>query len=61
MVVDAIANLKLKVIKDFDKFLKRLNKGYIEDYDMILHQISFIQTCQYFDKIDGIYEFLMNN
>lgn len=61
MVVDAIANLKLKVIKDFDKFLKKLNKGYIENYDMILHQISFIQTCQYFDKIDGIYEFLMNN
>ena len=56
-----MANLKLKVIKDFDKFLKRLNKGYIENYDMILHQISFIQTCQYFYKIDGIYEFLMNN
>ena len=56
-----MANLKLKVIKDFDKFLKRLNKGYIDNYDMILHQISFIQTCQYFDKIDGIYEFLMNN
>lgn len=61
MVVDAITNLKKKVIKDFDKFLKRLNKGYVEDYSMILHQISFIQTCQYFDKIDGIYEFLMNN
>lgn len=61
MVVDAITNLKLKVIKDFDKFLKRLNKGYIENYDMILHQIFFIQTCQYFDKIDEIYEFLMNN
>ena len=61
MVVDAITNLKLKVIKDFNKFLNRLNKGYIENYDMILHQIAFIQTCQYFDKIDGIYEFLMNN
>ena len=56
-----MANLKLKVIKDFNKFLNRLNKGYIDNYDMILHQIAFIQTCQYFDKIDGIYEFLMNN
>lgn len=61
MAVDAITNLKKKVIKDFDKFLRRLNKGYIDNYDMILHEISFIQTCQYFDKIDGIYEFLMNN
>lgn len=59
--MDAIGNLKLKVIENFNKFLKRLNKGYIDDYSMILHQISFIQTCQYFDKIDGIYEFLINN
>lgn len=59
--MDAITNLKKKVIKDFNKFLIRLNKGYIDNYDMILHQISFIQTCQYFENIDGIYEFLMNN
>lgn len=61
MVVDAITNLKLNIIKDFDKFLSRLNKGYVEDYSMILNKISFIQTYQYFDEINGIYEFLINN
>lgn len=59
--MDVVANTKLRVIKDFNKFLVRLNKGYVDNYDMILHRISFIQTCQYFDKLDGIYEFLMNN
>ena len=61
MVVDAITNLKLNIIKDFDKFLSRLNKGYVEDYSMILNKISFIQTYQYLDEINGIYEFLINN
>lgn len=56
-----MVNLKVKVIKDFDKFLKRLNKGYKDDYSMILHQISFIQTYQSFDKIEPIYEYLINN
>lgn len=59
--MDAITNLKKKVIKDFNKFMKRLNRGYKDNYDMILHSISFIQTCQQLDKIDGIYEFLINN
>ena len=61
MAVDAITNLKKKVIKDFNKFLVRLNKGYVDNYDMILHEISFIQICQHFDRIDYMYEFLMNN
>ena len=59
--MDAIAELKKKGIKDFQKFLKRLEVGYVDDYSMILNTISFIQTCQYFDKPNKIYEFLMNN
>lgn len=53
--------LKKKAIKDFQKFLKRLEVGYVDDYSMILNIISFIQTCQYFDRPNKIYEFLMNN
>ena len=53
--------LKKKAIKDFQKFLKRLEVGYVDDYSMILNIISFIQTCQYFDKPNKIYEFLMTN
>ena len=32
MVVDAIANMKLKIIQDFDRYLKRASYGYYDDY-----------------------------
>lgn len=60
--MDAINNMRLEVISDFDKYLNKLNIGYYdEDYSMILHKISFIQTYTSLDKIDPIYEFLINN
>ena len=59
--VDAITNIKLKVIGDFDIYLKLLSVGHIADYSKILHKISFIQTYSSFEKIDPIYEFLINN
>ena len=61
MVVDAIANMKLQVIKDFNNYLIMLNIGHKKDYSKILHKISFIQTYSSFDKIDPIYEYLINN
>ena len=60
-VVDALVEIKKKVIKDFDHFVRRMNKGYVDEYDMILHDISFIQSYQAIEKRDRIYEFLMNN
>ena len=60
-VVDALVEMKKKVIKDFDHFVRRMNKGYVDKYDMILHDISFIQSYQAIEKRDRIYEFLMNN
>ena len=60
--MDAINNIRLEVISDFDKYLNKVNIGYYnEDYSMILHKISFIQTYTSLDKIDPIYEFLINN
>ena len=60
--MDAINNMRLEVISDFDKYLNKVNIGYYnEDYLMILHKISFIQTYTSLDKIDPIYEFLINN
>ncbi len=60
--MDAINNMRLEVISDFDKYLNKVNIGYYnEDYSMILHKISFIQTYTSLDKIDPIYEFLINN
>jgi len=59
--VDAIANIKLKIIKDFDSYLKSLNIGLTRDYSGILHEISFVQSYQALDKIDPVYEYLSNN
>ena len=59
--VDAIDNLKLKTIKEFDKWLARLIVGYKDNYDFILHEISFIQSYDGLDNADRLYEFLMSN
>lgn len=61
MVVDAITNMKLSVISDFNALIKRLNIGYIDDYSIILHKIMFIQIYRSLDKIEPIYEYLINN
>lgn len=53
--------MKLKVIGDFDFYIKELSIGHSADYAKILHKISFIQTYSSFEKIDPIYEFLINN
>jgi len=45
LVVDALINMKSKVIEDFEELIKLLNKGYLEvNYCNILQMISFIQN-----------------
>ena len=53
--------LKWKVIEDFNKFLSRLEYGYVDDYSHIIDTISFIYNFNKFDKPDNIYEYLLNN
>ena len=60
MVVDAIANMKLKIIQDFGRYLKRASYGYYDDYSYILHKIAFTQSFSSIDNIDSIYGFLIN-
>lgn len=59
--MDAITNIKLQIIGDFNEYLKNMNLGHIKDYSNILHKISFVQTYSSFENIDSIYEFLINN
>lgn len=57
--MDAIVvnNLKRKFIKDFDKFRKRLHKGYRDDISLLLLEVSVIENSDYFSNL--IYEHLM--
>ncbi len=58
--MDAISNMKAQVISDFNNNIKKLNIGHTIDLTNTLHKISFIQSYQYLDKIDPIYEYLIN-
>lgn len=54
----AVNKLKAKYIKDCDKFLKRLYKGYMDDYQFLLYEIAVIEYPDYFNE--QIYQYLMN-
>ena len=40
--MDALNNLKIKVINDFNYLLKKLEKGYKVDYSIIMNEICSI-------------------
>ena len=50
----------MQVISDFDKYIKKMNRGHKGDLTNILHKISFIQSYPSLDKPDPIYEYLIN-
>ena len=45
-VVDALNELKKKVIQEFNTLLSKVRKGYKLDYEFILEEISFIELIQ---------------
>lgn len=61
--MDVVTNLKNDAIKRFQAFLKRLDRGYIDDYSIILYEIAFIQMYSYFsaDEIPLLYEYFIND
>lgn len=58
--VDAVDDLKKKVIKDFEKYIKQIFKGYSPDYHQILNEINFIETYSDIDNQKLIYEYYRN-
>ena len=59
--MDAVNNIKSKVIKDFTKLLKRASKGYKDDYELILEEISFVELGGILDNPTEIYQYLMSS
>lgn len=45
-VVDALNDLKKKVIQEFGVLLTKVKKGYKLDYEFLLEEISFIELIQ---------------
>ena len=46
VVVDALNELKKKVIQEFITLLSKVRKGYKLDYEFLLEEISFIELIQ---------------
>ena len=59
--VGAVNNLKKKVIKEYEKYLHNLFKGYKNDYCFILNEISFIESYDDLDNQRLIYEYYINH
>lgn len=58
--VDATKELKKKIIKDYVRIVKRMNKGYKDDFRYILNEISFLGVWSNLDKPNIIYEYFIN-
>lgn len=58
--VVAVNNLKKKIIKDYVRIVKRMNKGYKDDFRYILNEISFLGVWSNIDKPEIIYEYFIN-
>lgn len=54
MDVDALKELKQKVIKEFYNLLCKVKKGYKIDYEFLLEEISFIELIQNNDLDDKL-------
>lgn len=52
--------LKSQIINDYNRFVKRLKKGYRDDYSYILHKINYLATSKYLDNNQIIYQYLIN-
>lgn len=59
MDVIAVANLKFKMIRDFQNFLQQLYKGYRPNYDLLMQEICVIENPDYFSNV--VYEYLMTH
>lgn len=53
--------LKQKVICEFEKFLKKLRKGYKNNYEFILEEISLIEILNDLDNAEFFKQFYLNN
>lgn len=42
-VVDALIDMKFRIVQEFNALLERAKRGHYDDYESILEKISFIE------------------
>lgn len=58
---DAIAELKKKIIKEYERYLKQLQRGYQNDYSFLMNEINFVETHFNLDTSKVTYEYFINH
>ena len=53
--------MKLKEIHDYEQLLYRIEHGYKDTYEHILEEIIFINHYSQLDKVDRIYQYLIDS
>lgn len=60
LAADARTKMKELAIVQFNQYLKQLSRGYYNiPYQSIMHKILFIESFTGLDKIDSIYDKLL--
>lgn len=59
--VVALDELKLKIIRDYNIYLKSLSQGYRNDYSLIMNEINLVDTYLELDNQKTLYEHFMND
>lgn len=59
--VVALDELKLKIIRDYNIYLKSLSQGYRNDYSLIMNEINFVDTYLELDNQKTLYEHFTND
>ena len=57
----AVADAKCRAINEYNDFVKRLKKGYQDDYTHLMNLINWISLCKTLPTDRKIYEFLINH
>lgn len=61
LTADAVDDLKRKAIKDYNKFLKSVYRGYKNDYNELMSEINFIEIYKELDDNKLIFEYYINH
>lgn len=55
-----VDHIKIKVIQLYRRYIRRLNKGYKDDYSTILNMINFVSMPRNSELDRQIFEYLIN-
>lgn len=56
-----VKELKLEMLRNFDKLIHRMSYGHHDNYSRVLNLISFIHSWNEIDNVAPLYEYFLND